>query len=250
MPKPALKVDGQWHTGAQKKADAFVDAFAKKNVMDPLEENNYSRLNFQMEESEFERPTEENVSEVLQALDESSATGPDLVPTRILKQCYAALSLPILMLICSILDWGKWPQLWKNHWICPLYKKKAQSDPNNYRGVHLTGQISKVAERVLAHRFVPDLVQRGAFGINQFAYMAERGARDALAFLTLSWIDGWRRGFKFAVYCSDVSGAFDKVNAEILFCKLTAYEDVGATLHAVLCSQRNYFKKKIYLSCT
>ena len=129
MPKPALKVDGQWHTGAQKKADAFVDAFAKKNVMDPLEENNYSRLNFQMEESEFERPTEENVSEVLQALDESSATGPDLVPTRILKQCYAALSLLILMLICSILDWGKWPQLWKKPLDLPTIQKESPIGP-------------------------------------------------------------------------------------------------------------------------
>ena len=57
----------------------------------------------------------------------------------------------------------------------------------------------------------------------QFAYMSGRGARDALAYLSLTWISGLGRGLKYAIYCSDVSGAFDKVRAEILMGKLNAY---------------------------
>ena len=59
-------------------------------------------------------------------------------------------------------------------------------------------------------------------GANQFAYKLERGARDALAFLTLTWLNGFCRKVKFVLYCSDVSGAFDRVRLERLLAKLRA----------------------------
>ncbi len=50
-----------------------------------------------------------------------------------------------------------------------------------------------------------------AFGPNQLAHAAGRGARDALALMVLTWLEGFEKSLKFAIYCSDVSGAFDKV---------------------------------------
>ena len=51
--------------------------------------------------------------------------------------------------------------MWKIRWICAIFKRGSVADPENYRGVHLTSQIWKVAERVLAHtlvtRFAPSL---------------------------------------------------------------------------------------------
>ena len=57
------------------------------------------------------------------------------------------------------------------HWVAPLFKRKSVYDPGNYKGIHLTSQISKVAERVIAALFVPQLIHDGAVGRNQFAYM-------------------------------------------------------------------------------
>ena len=108
------------------------------------------------------------------------------------------------------------------HWVIPLFRKKSVYDPANYRGIHLTSQISKVAERVIASLFVPQLIWTEAYGRNKFAYMPERGARDALAQLVLTWISMFSKRRKIAVYCSDVSGAFDKVNSRRLLCKLRA----------------------------
>ena len=84
------------------------------------------------------------------------------------------------------------------------------------KGIHLTPQLSKAAERVLASLFVPQLISIGAFGYNQFAYMPERRARDALAHFVATWISLFGRKRKISVYCSDVSGAFDKVNTKRL----------------------------------
>ena len=81
--------------------------------------------------------------------------------------------------------------------------------------------------------FVPHLCEVGAFGNNLFAYLPKRGARDALAFVILTWILEWCCGNKIAVYCSDVSGAFDKVKADILLRKLNCY-GVESSVLAVL----------------
>ena len=81
----------------------------------------------------------------------------------------------------------------------------------NYRGVHLTSQISKVAERLIKPMIEPHLERLDTFGINQFAYRTGRGCRDALALLTMHWIFALSGRAKVAVYCSDVSGGFDRV---------------------------------------
>ena len=40
--------------------------------------------------------------------------------------------------------------------------------------------------------------------------------------MVLSWLSGFNHILKFGVYCSDVSGAFDRVNAQRLLSKLKA----------------------------
>ena len=148
--------------------------------------------------------------------------GPDLVPTRILKRCSHVLAPILHRLIGAMLALGEWPALWMIHWVVPLFKRKSVYDDANYRGIHLTSQISNVVERVIAFLFVPQLISSGAFVRNQFAYMPERGARDALAQLVLTWICLFWKKRKVAVYCSDVSGAFGKVDSRRLTQKLRA----------------------------
>ena len=95
-------------------------------------------------------------------------------------------------------------------------------NPANYRGVHLTAQLSKATERLLQQPFRTYLSSADCTGNNQFAYKLERGARDALAFLVLTWISGFCGKSKFVLYYSDVSGAFDRVCLERLLAKLRA----------------------------
>ena len=103
-----------------------------------------------------------------------------------------------------------------------MYKRKAVWNPENYRGVHLTAQLGKVTERLLKRNFRADLGSSGCTGENQFAYKEGRGARDALAFMGLTWVEGFCRRARFVLYCSDVSGAFDRVRLERLVAKLRA----------------------------
>ena len=102
----------------------------------------------------------------LKQLREDSATGPDALPARILKECYAGLALPVTLLNRSILHHGTWPEDWRVHWLFALHKKKPKSNPCHYRGIHLTPQISKVSERCISNIFLPYLEKTGAYGPN------------------------------------------------------------------------------------
>ena len=59
-------------------------------------------------------------------------------------------------------------------------------------------------------------------GPNQLAYTKKRGARDVLTLLTSRWVKALDAGLKVLVYCSDVSGTFDRVSMARLLAKLTA----------------------------
>ena len=141
-----------------------------------------------------------NATKILKEFREDKATGPDRVATRLLKKGAEELGVALAKLGRLLLDSGRWPKAWRTHWVFPLYKKKAVFDAKNYRGIHLSSQVSKVLERLLGKFFLPLLEANGAFGQNQFAYRKERGCRDALALNVLQWIWWLHKGKKVGLY--------------------------------------------------
>ena len=103
---------------------------------------------------------------------------------------------------------------------CSTLQEKLCLFASRYRGVHVAPQLFKVVERLLKRLVDPYVMRTNAFGPQQFAYTTGRGARDVLALLTLVWIKALAAGSKVGVYCSDVSGAFDRVSTERLIKKL------------------------------
>ena len=145
----------------------------------------------------------------LKELGESSGIGPDLLPSRILRRCARELALPVTLLARKLLRERRWPLCWKHHWAHGIHKRATRSLGNNYRGVHLTPQLSKVVERVLGTLFLPWLQASDAFGPNQYAYAKGRSYKDTLTINVCNWILLLELGFLGGVYCSDVAGAFD-----------------------------------------
>ena len=218
---PALrKVDKTWVTSSVDKACLLAETFAAKFSLHPEQANEYTLLPACSSVPDWDLPTKEKAEQLLKKLDEGSATGPDLLPTRLLHHCATELAEPLHRLAEAVLKKGRWPELWLQHWIIPLYKRKAVWNAANYRGIHLTAQLAKCTERFFLTAFGTFLASPQVSGENQFAYKQERGARDVLAYLVLTWIDGFNSRKKFALYNADVSGAFDRVSTERLLQKL------------------------------
>ena len=67
---------------------------------------------------------------------------------------------------------------------------------------------------------LPWLEATGAYGPHQYAYTKRRGYNDVLAVNVCSWPLLLEQGMAVGVFCSDVSGAFDRVSRERLLQKI------------------------------
>ena len=220
---PALKRDdGSWERTASGKAELLADVLGSRYVLPEATTNAYTWTAAEHIRTGFLPIRVRMAIRVLRDLSIESATGPDNLGARFLKECFAAVAHPLVKLARRILSTQRWPQIWTIHWITALFKRGAAFLQKNYRGIHLTAQMSKLVERMLASLFVPQL-SRFAFGDHQFAYRKEHGARDALALYVLHWILAFNSGNKVGIYCSDVAGAFDRVSAAILLRKLRSF---------------------------
>ena len=225
---PTLRDNDGWARTSQEKSNVLANTFSGKWILPPVAHNEYSDIfvandHASSSQSGFLLLRTRVLKRLLKKLAVDSATGPDLISSRLLKFCADSLALPFCKLARCIVRHGIWPASWCFHWICALHKKKSPSDPNNYRGLQLTSQLSKVMERFIGLLFQPFLERSLAFGENQFAYCKGKGSRDAILFLILNWLLALAAGNKIAVYCSDVSGAFDKVSSSRLLEKLSIH---------------------------
>ena len=199
---PSLKTDaGEWALDAVSKAEVLASTLFAKYKLPGIVENEYSTL-VPQESTVQTLPCPEILycsvqaaERHLQQLREDSATGPDLLPSRVLKYCASQLALAVAMLATKILHWGHWPDAWLEHWLVPFLKRGSASLPGNYRGIHLSSQLSKVVERLILETLEPFLPPRGIrYGPHQFAYCKGRGARDALLYIVLWWLDAFNFG--------------------------------------------------------
>ena len=219
---PSLKRrDGTWATTASEKATVLQETFVAKSVLPPKVVNEFTPFEADPILVDHVLSVETVDTEpVLKKLHFESGTGPDQISTRVLRNCASVLAEPVALLCNIIVDQGEWPQVWRQHWVCPIHKRKSKADPENYRGVHLTSQLSKVCERVLGSNFQRYFEVSGKYGPRQFAYMKGRGHRDALLANILQWLWWLESGKLVGLYCSDVSGAFDRVDRELLVRKI------------------------------
>ena len=229
------KLKGEWVTLPEGKCTLFLETLLQKYQLAVGEENTYTELPEENEQqvSDFLPVRARTAAAVLKQLKDDKATGPDGLDIKLLRKCAQELAVPVAKLTRKILATGEWPAGWKVHWVLPLYKKKAVWDASNYRGVHLTAQLSKVVERLLAGFLLLFLEVTGAYGHNQFAYRKKRGAKDLLGLNVVRWLWSFHTGKKVGLYCSDVSGAFDRVDTDRLLRKLWQ-KGVRGTLWKVL----------------
>ena len=184
---PPLRKDGQWISESKDKANLFAEMFDSKAQL-PCESVDcpfFGRADVDLDEYIVLRTR--STLKILSKLDVTKATGPDRIPAVILRRVAEFIAQPLTVIFRRLLAEGCWPRLGKLHQICPLYKRNTAFEAWNYRGVHLTNILSKVAEKVIGARLVKHLLT-GKFGNDQWAFTPRFSARDLLIALVMSWI--------------------------------------------------------------
>ena len=207
---------------AKQKADAFAKTFYSKSQLQPEVVDTPFFTRPELEMDDFIPLRTRTTAKLLKSLNVSKATGEDQISAAILKTLSDCLAVPFTRICRRLLYEGCWPNVWKVHLIVPIYKKGSAFVAGNYRGVHLTSVLSKVAEKVIGHRLVPFL-QRNAFGDNQWGFSTGLGAKDLVTMLIMFWILAICSWQKVGAYLSDISGAFDRVFQILLLAKLYGF---------------------------
>ena len=94
----------------------------------------------------------EEIHTILKYLDKNKYSGPDEIPPIVLSQCAKSLAPSLYALKNKSLEWGHFPENWRNANMCPIYKSGDISDITNYRTISLLSVSSKEAERCIFNR--------------------------------------------------------------------------------------------------
>lgn len=162
-------------------------------------------------------------------LKNKPSAGPDDVPSFLLKKILDVITKPLVFLINLSFCTGKFPTALKTGKIIPIHKKGNVSCMENYRPITLTSVFSKMFEYCFLERLVLYLNKFNIISPNQHGFQCGRSTDTAIhAFYNelIRFIDA--NEAPVGIFC-DLSRAFDCVNHEILFKKITKYGISGTS---------------------
>ena len=127
------------------------DYFIQQSTLDNPNENT---PNVEYTDSEFTDIilTHADVHSVIIFLDNSKATGPDMIHNKLLIATADIITEPLTILFNRCLNEGIFPNIWKFAHVTPLHKKGPENLCNNYRPISLLSCVGKVLERCVHSR--------------------------------------------------------------------------------------------------
>ena len=230
---------------SRKKARAKIGPLNDDAVTDPKEQaqilnDQYTSVFTQGDDAEIEPTeprtekkmeniciTEEIVMKKIEALNEVSATGPDGIPARVLKELKNEIVTPLTILFQTSIANAQIPDEWRDAEVTPIYKKGKKSVPGNYRPVSLTSIVGKMLERIVKEQLTLFVECNKLLSNAQHGFRPGRSPQtNLIEYLnTLTkWIDAGR---SFDVIYLDFSKAFDRVCHKRLLAKLEAIGITG-----------------------
>ena len=138
----------------------------------PKTKNQFSdHLKNQIEQYFFMNPTTSDKIECqIKYLKNHKASGPNIIPTTILKNFRKNISVPLTELTNLSFNQGKFPAVPKIARVRPTFKKDDRLDVNNYRPISLISNIRKIIEKLIHKRSNSFLEQNDIFYPSQFGF--------------------------------------------------------------------------------
>ena len=91
---------------------------------------------------------------LLSGLNPSKANGPDLLPTRVLKEAATEIAPYLSFILQQSINTGEVPSDWKHANVVTIFKKGSMSEAANYRPLSLTSVPGKLLEHIIYRSFM------------------------------------------------------------------------------------------------
>ena len=165
----------------------------------------------------------EELEAVLKGLKCGRAPGPDGIYNEVIKNL--GTEAKKLLLWCVNRTWskGEYPNEWRKAIIVPLLKAgKVANDPNSYRPVSLTSNLSKVTERMVKNRMEAWLEDHAKINNTQAGFRSFHSTSTQLGRVTNYVFDGVQEKLpqSSAMVLYDFSRAYDRVWRNKLLVKM------------------------------
>ena len=167
--------------------------------------------------------TNQGVLKLLRNLNIHKATGPDNVPSRLLKAVAPQISPTFTTFFQASIDQGKIPMEWKTANVVPIFKKGDRSSAANYRPVSLTSICCKTLEHIISSSIMKHLDANKILCDAQHGFRKNRSCESQLILAMNDLTQNVDANQQTDVILLDFSKAFDKVPHQRLLYKARYY---------------------------
>nr|CAH7714539.1 unnamed protein product [Callosobruchus chinensis] len=220
---PSIMSDGEvFHTDPESIVNAFADFF--KSMFDlpenPTQSNENAILYFcNPIEISNEQITENEILIAAKKIKNKLTSGPDQIPSFLVKDCISTLVKPLKIIFNLILKNSIFPDTWKIAKVCPIHKSQDRDLISNYRPISILNNFAKVLEIILYNRIY--LGATNCISIDQHGFMKSRSTLTNLAVFSQYLCEHLDNGGQVDAIYTDFTKAFDKVNHKELLNKLS-----------------------------
>ena len=153
----------------------------------------------------------EGVLKLLKKINPNKASGPDMIPARILKDLAEELA-PILTEIFrrTLVD-GEVPVDWRSANVTAIFKKGDRFKASNYRPVSLTSLCCKLQEHIIVSSTLKHLEHHKILTDCQHGFRARRSCETQLVTLCHEIAESLDKNKQTYMIILDFSKAFDRV---------------------------------------
>ena len=174
--------------------------------------------------------TTEGVLKLLQKLNVNKASGPDMIPARLLKELSKEIAPFLCIIYQKCLETGTIPDVWRTANVSAIYKKGEKFKASNYRPVSLTCISCKKFEHIIVSNIMRHLDTNNILTDCQHGFRPRRSCETQLITLVDELVKSLNKGKQHDLAILDFSKAFDRVPHERLLRKLDHHGIRGKTL--------------------
>ena len=136
----------------------------------------------------------------------------------------------VTSIICQTLNQGRLPDVWRDAWVTPVFKKGGRSDPANYPPVSLTCIVCKLAEHILCMHIRGHLNNKGILKPANHGFRKDHSCETQLFLTTHELLKHRDAKRQVDIGILDFSKAFDTLPHKRLLNKLRLYGIHGSVL--------------------
>ena len=222
-----------------KENDRLVsDSHSKASILNRQYQSVFTKENLKDMPNKGESPfplmqelliTKEGVIKLLKGINASKACGPDLIPSRILKEGAEEIGEILQAIFQQSIDTGSVPYDWRTANISAIYKKGDKSKAANYRPVSLTSVTCKILEHIIFTNIMKHLQEQNILVHFQHGFRSGHSCESQLVITVDDLAKTIDEKGQSDLLILDFSKAFDTVPHQRLLHKLSYYGIGGST---------------------